>query len=417
VQACFQQGAWRPGNESFGDCLISAGDLAGLPCLHAFIPLILPGNQMFATSRLYLFYLYQVLSNTLLNPIQRKSKIAQVRGYRYRGRNAMSQGPVFIGGMERSGTSLMRSMIGSHPAVAIFQWDLPVWTKIYPDFQQEAIAGEQLCDAVLDAFFNSQKVQKCELQLDRERIKSRVLSKHEFGFAEIASAFLCEYAELIGRPRWGLKTPLNELYAEQIFSSYGNASMIQMVRDPRDCSLSMQNYDEKWAIRYDALEHVEAWRQSVTLGKKHAQRFGERYLIVRYEDLVVSPKSVMRNVCKTLDLEFHPQMLLMNGHLGWRGNSSSFRQHKPRDEQISTDSIGRYQQSNEFDQRFFQSMLQPELELFGYTIDQKQTTLPHIIRLAIHTEKALRGTPLEKHFRKLRRHFIRRARRSASKAA
>lgn len=330
----------------------------------------------------------------------------------------MSQSPIFIGGMQRSGTSLMRSMIGSHPAVAIFQWDLPVWTKIHPVFENSSHSGEQLCDAVLDAFFSSDKVKKCDMQLDRDRVKTRALSVKPVDFANIAEAFLSEYAELVGRPRWGLKTPQNEYYAEQIFSAHEDARMIQLVRDPRDCSLSVQNYNEKWAKNYDALKHAETWQQSVKLGLRYQNQFAGRYLLIKYEDLVTDPESVIRRACKTLDLDFRPEMLSMNGHLGWRGNSSSFNQHEPKENKISTDSIGRYrQQSNDFDLRLYQTILQDELKELGYAIDPDRASLPRHIQFAIKAEKMLRGSILEKHASKLRQHVIRRVRQPISKAA
>jgi len=330
----------------------------------------------------------------------------------------MSQSPIFIGGMQRSGTSLMRSMIGSHPAVAIFQWDLPIWTKIYPVFQHVSTGGKQLCDAVLDAFFASNKVKNCDMQLDRDRVRIRALSVKPVDFANIAEAFLSEYAELVGRPRWGLKTPQNEFYAEQIFSAYEDARMIQLVRDPRDCSLSVQNYDEKWAQNYDAVEHAQTWRQSVKLGLKYQNQFAGRYLVIKYEDLVRDPENSVRRACETLDLEFQPEMLSMNGHLGWRGNSSSFNQHEPKEKKISTESIGRYQQqSSDFDLRLYQTILQDELRTLGYAIDPERTSLPRHIQFAIKAEKILQGSIFERHASKLRRHVIRRVRQSTSKAA
>ena len=37
---------------------------------------------------------------------------------------------IFVGGMPRSGTSLMRDILGSHPDVAMFFGELPLWREL-----------------------------------------------------------------------------------------------------------------------------------------------------------------------------------------------------------------------------------------------------------------------------------------------
>jgi len=41
-------------------------------------------------------------------------------------------GPVFIGGMERSGTSMLRAVVGSHPDIAFYEWDHKFWFHNFP---------------------------------------------------------------------------------------------------------------------------------------------------------------------------------------------------------------------------------------------------------------------------------------------
>ena len=45
---------------------------------------------------------------------------------------------IFVGGMPRSGTSLMRDILGSHPDVAMFLGELPLWRELARPTRAEA---------------------------------------------------------------------------------------------------------------------------------------------------------------------------------------------------------------------------------------------------------------------------------------
>ena len=54
---------------------------------------------------------------------------------------------IFIGGPQRSGTSLLRSIMGSHSDIAFFPYDLKLWTKyrdlwLEKDFSSQATSEE-----------------------------------------------------------------------------------------------------------------------------------------------------------------------------------------------------------------------------------------------------------------------------------
>jgi hypothetical protein len=64
--------------------------------------------------------------------------------------------------MQRSGTSLARAIIWSHPDVAIFEWDLPLWTQIFVQFKGRKFTDAQALAELLDAIFSSDKVRECD---------------------------------------------------------------------------------------------------------------------------------------------------------------------------------------------------------------------------------------------------------------
>ena len=78
--------------------------------------------------------------------------------------------PIFIGGLTRSGTPLMRAIIGSHPAIAFFPADLPFWREFYVRY-----AGEDLRDAIVrsrlvDQILSHRRAARGGMAFDRDAI-------------------------------------------------------------------------------------------------------------------------------------------------------------------------------------------------------------------------------------------------------
>jgi hypothetical protein len=57
---------------------------------------------------------------------------------------------------------------------------------------------------------------------------------HLQAFAQV----LASYADARGRPRWAEKTPLAEVYAQDVLATVPGTAMIHLVRDPRDVCAS-----------------------------------------------------------------------------------------------------------------------------------------------------------------------------------
>jgi hypothetical protein len=124
------------------------------------------------------------------------------------------------------------------------------------------------------------------------------------------------HAERVGKPRWGDQTGLVEGYADEILGSDPATLMIHMLRDPRD------RYDASLALwpegRLRVGGAVGRWLYSARLAQENARRHPDRYLVVRYEDLVVDPDAVARMVCDFLGEDYRPELLELRGMPSYR---------------------------------------------------------------------------------------------------
>lgn len=229
--------------------------------------------------------------------------------------------PVYIGGPQRSGTSLLRAILGSHSQLAMFPRDVPIWNAIYQNYNKHKDLRRLVHDIL-----GHPKVLDSGVRLNLEPNKS---------FRRTVRLFLRLYADSVDKPRYGLKWPGMEFSAHKILEE--EAIFVHMIRDPRDIYLSRASVD------YSELT-LKEWVASARVALSMR---GKRYLVVRYEDLVASPDVVVRQLCDDLGLEFEDPMLSMGGQPLWEGANSAFGniggwEVEPSVKTITTRAVGRH---------------------------------------------------------------------------
>lgn len=215
-------------------------------------------------------------------------------------------GPVYVGGLDRSGKTTMAGFLGSHPRIAIPAVGSNMWTYFYRRFGD--LSDERNLDECLGALWHYKHIRF--LDPDIEEIKDRFLAGPQQTYAELFALFLRQFSEKLGKPRWGAQTGLIERHATELFDAYPGLKVVHMVRDPRD------RYEASLALWPDGKGRAGGaaarWLYSERLARKGEERWPGRYLVVRFEDLMSDPEQSVRQVCDFLDEEFDPVMMLMN---------------------------------------------------------------------------------------------------------
>lgn len=216
----------------------------------------------------------------------------------------MAKGPIYIGGLDRSGKTTMRAFLASHPHIAIPAVGSNMWTYFYGQFGE--LSHSENFERCLQELLHYKHVRF--LQPDPERIRREFWSGPPT-YAHLFSLFLIHFAEREGKERWGAQTGLIERYADELFAAYPGLKVIHMVRDPRD------RYEASLARWPDGKGRAGGaaarWLYSTELAERNLRRYPEDYKIVRFESLVHTPEAILRDVCDFLDEPFVPQMLAM----------------------------------------------------------------------------------------------------------
>ena len=156
-------------------------------------------------------------------------------------------GPVFIGGMYKSGTSLLRAMLGRHSRLFAgleTQWLHETWS-VGGDAQAAWLKRMALFfDASPDELSKA-----CGSARDIETCLESVMS------------YLAHHA---GKSRWVEKTPGNAGVIGRIFSHWPTAQVLHITRDPRDVYASMlevgkwvepEEFAARWCATVGAARH------------------------------------------------------------------------------------------------------------------------------------------------------------------
>jgi hypothetical protein len=287
------------------------------------------------------------------------------------------RGPIYIGGLDRSGKTTMAAFLSSHPNIAIPAVGSNMWTYFYGQYGD--LERDDNLDRCLDALMSYKHVRF--LDPDPERIR-REFESGPRTYASLFALFLQHYAGHRGKPRWGAQTGVIERYADSLFAAYPGLKIVHMVRDPRD------RYEASLALWPDGRGRAGGatarWKYSMGLAEKNMHRFPGRYKVVRFETMVEKPEETIRDVCEFLGEEFAPAMLSMHDAPKHRdrlvGDSVVSSSVVP----LSTEHIGRYRgRVPEPEIAFIELHAGRIMEMYGYTAEALDPSRGDRIRFVV----------------------------------
>lgn len=219
--------------------------------------------------------------------------------------NSLSCQPLFIISPGRSGTTLLRSMLVAGGEIAIPPESFVIGPTILK-FVSINSTWNDLVRLVVAQFESHPKFHRWEIDLQPAYGASINIPYSERSLARIIDEIFCCYLQQ-KFPKavcWGDKSPINTFYLRWISKTYPRAKYIHMLRDGRDVVASAVERGR------DVKSAVHRWNYGTRECLKLANEVGsERFLVVRYEELVSEPVSTLCSVCSFLGLDYKSRML------------------------------------------------------------------------------------------------------------
>lgn len=211
---------------------------------------------------------------------------------------------VFVVGRGRSGTTLMRSILDSHPNMAI-----PDETHFIVPLASRRRRYEHEDGFDVDRFHRDLVAHQgfSVLEMSEGAARTALVAARPTTFPDAIRCLFLDYAKQRGKGRAGDKTPLHVLNIPILAGLFPDARFVHMIRDGRDVALSY--LDVSWGAS-SIEENAVLWRRAVREGRRAGRRLGpRRYLEVRYEQLLEEPEATVRGLCEFVRLDFDESML------------------------------------------------------------------------------------------------------------
>jgi len=225
------------------------------------------------------------------------------------------QPPLFIVGAPRSGTTLLRSILAAGDEVAIppeshflgylyhrYRGRFGAWTA--------ATSREAISDALRDAHFREWQLPAKFVWEELERAPAR-------SFGDTMARIYQAFARREGKSRWGDKTPHYVFFLRELNALFPDMRVIHLLRDGRDvaCShLDLRSRGQSWTAP-SAPAAAAWWAASIHAAGRMAPALGDRFVEVRYEDLVHDPEATVERLCAAVGVAYSPEMVHRRDHV------------------------------------------------------------------------------------------------------
>ncbi len=238
----------------------------------------------------------------------------------------MTRPPIFILGVPRSGTTLLRTLLDSHSAIACGP-ETP-W-----------LGGHQPRSVMeLWRFLREHEKGYCASY----RMSPNIATEAARG---LVSTLMDRYAAARGKSRWAEKTPDNILHIPFLLELFPEARVLLITRNGPDVALSTSTTAEHRkgispfleqnlsfgpgvpVVQNNPLTAILRWRHWNNLAAQALH--GREHLPIAYEHLVTEPQTTMQRVTEFIGEPFEPSMLdyAKFGHEfpGWEWGSADVR--------------------------------------------------------------------------------------------
>ena len=297
--------------------------------------------------------------------------------------------PFFIIGSPRSGTTLLRLMLTSHPHLVVPpECGFMVW--LHPMFGQwkaREFSDPDYVSQFAQAVASSRKFETWGISASQ--ITEAIIHDHPDSYGYACACVYHQFCIRAGKSTiyWGDK---NNYYLSKIAlirTIIPHARFIHIVRDGRDIACS---YREVMRIKSDSPyrpllpreinEIAERWVHDIRTIQRQGKTMGaDTFLELRYEDLTSDPRTELLRICEWLGVQFAPEML----HFHHKNLSHHLEPEATLDwkrrtlEPVTQDTVGRYVwMLDQSDIIKFESIAREELRHYGYLQQDRSFTEP-----------------------------------------
>jgi len=297
---------------------------------------------------------------------------------------------IFIVGNSRSGTTMMRRVLGNHPHIYMLE-ELHFFEQLWSTADKtNAVAKVAAINLASKLLFIQRDGYLSEMNIAKHIKEATTIIEAIEGPLyphAILNGFLFYETNKNGKTIPCEKTPQDVFYINEILELFPGAKVVNMVRDPRGVMLSQKR---KWQrrkmgagfmtkkeqrrlkINYHPITISKLWNSSIRAAAKFQSHPKVHNMI--FEGMVNDSEKEIKSLCHFLEIEFNANMLMIP-QVG-----SSNEADKPNAFGIKTERAGNWEKGglNKGEIYFCQRICGDYMQQYGYEI-KKVNPNPFVI--------------------------------------
>ncbi|OVE80401.1 hypothetical protein BVY02_00225 [bacterium J17] len=208
---------------------------------------------------------------------------------------------IFVTGTFRSGSTLLCHMLNGSSQLSITYDSVHFMRFAYQKYGKNKLCKTSALQLGND--MNQRLSERFNKGFSVDSYREQVEGLANISYSDLYDIIMRLYVD---NENWGEKTVLEWRSAEDILELFDDMTMIHIIRDPRDVLASWKK--ETIAPGVDYLDALGNCFDSMLWAKRNKTRFGDRYLVLRYEDLVAKPHEELEKICTAIGVPCEDQM-------------------------------------------------------------------------------------------------------------
>ncbi|MEX2485547.1 MAG: sulfotransferase [Brumimicrobium sp.] len=235
---------------------------------------------------------------------------------------------LFIVGLPRSGTKLLRELLNNHSKIFIPKIEAYFIPHLVEKYGSQLLTDKQVHEVIKEiqnSLFFFYYVQNHQFNL--QKFYTSNISIQELLaniWQEMAINETDEKKEVLGD-----KTPRNVHKVRSLLDGFPGAKIIHIIRDPRDNVLSSYN---KWSKNIYRTAHK--WQNGINDFNESLKYTGDQKIHeVKYEDLLTDTNSELKKICQFLGIDYEEgmnELVLEVENKGGKVDSSNFNKFEDK---------------------------------------------------------------------------------------
>lgn len=296
--------------------------------------------------------------------------------------------PIMLLASERSGTNLLRAILSSHSKIAAPPPCGVVDIMLNHLGYYFSHHGAHNFDALIEDSITITKIHMnpWDVTLSPQLLREKMENE---SFWQLFKVMNDVFAEAKGCSCWFSKETGLFDHIYEIYAHIPQAKFIYMVRDGRDVASSMLRGGEHANDIYRAAMKWST-EQSKCLYALSDPLIRDRAFILKYEDLIQRPESVVFQIMEFLGLKFEPGQLKYYEQKEIKQHAKSSAFWEQVSSPVNSDNSGGYKKGlSAFEIAIFENVARRQMEILDYSLESAQPVPVTNVKMLMHKISSL----------------------------